>query len=347
MNQSSVCQQLGFIGLGRMGAAMVRRINNAGVECVVYDHNPEICQQLPDSVIFNNSLQELVDNMPTPRHIWLMLPAAVVDSIITQLLPLLSAGDTLIDGGNSHFTLDIQRANQLRSKGIDYMDVGVSGGVWGEERGYCQMIGGPKNRYQYLEPVFRALAPGIEAAPRTEGNTGEASPAEQGYLYCGPNGAGHFVKMVHNGIEYGLMAAYAEGLSILKHADLGLQAVDADAETAPLEHPEHYQYQLPVNEISELWRRGSVVGSWLLDLIATEMHHSPDLENYAGRVSDSGEGRWTSTAAIDLGVPAPVLTTALYSRFASRDNDLFADRVQSAMRHAFGGHQEKSTQSQE
>ncbi|EKT56026.1 phosphogluconate dehydrogenase (NAD(+)-dependent, decarboxylating) [Providencia burhodogranariea] len=343
MNQSSINQlQLGFIGLGRMGAAMVRRIQQAGVSCVVYDQNAAIRQQLPGSVIFNSSLEELVKNMKAPRHIWLMLPAAVVDSVIAQLKPLLEKGDTLIDGGNSHFTEDIRRANALKAEGIHYMDVGVSGGVWGEERGYCQMIGGPKDHYEYLEPVFRALAPGADAAPRTEGNKGEPSPAEQGYLHCGPSGAGHFVKMVHNGIEYGLMAAYAEGLNILKHADQGLNPVAADAETAPLEHPEYYQYKLPVGEISELWRRGSVVGSWLLDLIAQEMHQSPDLENYAGRISDSGEGRWTSTAAIDLGVPAPVLTSALYSRFASRGNDLFADRVQSAMRHAFGGHKEKA-----
>jgi len=342
---SSTCQQLGFIGLGRMGAAMVRRITQAGIQCVVFDKNPDSKQLVPATTVFNTSIEEMISNLPAPRHIWLMLPAAVVDSVIETLLPLLESGDTLIDGGNSHFTEDIRRAKGLADKGVHYMDVGVSGGVWGEERGYCHMIGGPKDRYDFLEPVFRALAPGVDSAPRTEGKSGTPSPAEQGYLYCGETGAGHFVKMVHNGIEYGLMAAYAEGLSILKHANQGHQTVEADAETSPLEHPEYYKYDLPVADISELWRRGSVVGSWLLDLIAQEMHHSPDLESYEGRVSDSGEGRWTSSAAIDLGVPAPVLTTALYSRFASRGNDLFADRIQSAMRHAFGGHQEKAADS--
>jgi len=341
MSQSAVCQQLGFIGLGRMGAAMVRRISKAGIQCVVFDQNPDSKKLVPETAVFNTSIEELIKNLPAPRHIWLMLPAAVVDSVIETLLPLLDKGDTLIDGGNSHFTEDIRRAKSLAQHGINYMDVGVSGGVWGEERGYCHMIGGPKAHYEFLEPVFHALAPGIDSAPRTEGRTGTPTPAEQGYLYCGETGAGHFVKMVHNGIEYGLMAAYAEGLNILKHADQGHHPVAADAETAPLEHPEYYKYDLPVAEISEVWRRGSVVGSWLLDLIAREMHQSPNLEHYEGRVSDSGEGRWTSVAAIDLGVPAPVLTSALYSRFASRGNDLFANQVQSAMRHAFGGHQEK------
>ena len=344
-HSASACQQLGFIGLGRMGAAMVSRITQAGIQCVVFDTNPDSKRLVPATTIFNASIEEMIKNLPAPRHIWLMLPAAVVDSVIETLIPLLDKGDTLIDGGNSHFTEDIRRAKWLEPKGIHYMDVGVSGGVWGHERGYCHMIGGPKDHYEFLEPVFRALAPGVDSAPRTEGRTGTPSPAEQGYLYCGETGAGHFVKMVHNGIEYGLMAAYAEGLSILKHADQGHQTVEADAETAPLEHPEYYKYNLPVAEITELWRRGSVVGSWLLDLIAREMSHSPNLEKYEGKVSDSGEGRWTSVAAIDLGVPAPVLTTALYSRFASRGNDLFADKIQSAMRHAFGGHQEKTADS--
>ncbi|WP_075182356.1 phosphogluconate dehydrogenase (NAD(+)-dependent, decarboxylating) [Pantoea sp. 1.19] len=340
-NVHAVCQQLGFIGLGRMGAAMVRRISRAGIQCVVFDTNPASQQYVPEGAVFSTSLEEMVRNLPAPRHIWLMLPAAVVDGVIDSLLPLLAQGDTLIDGGNSHFTDDIRRAGLLCARGIHYMDVGVSGGVWGEARGYCQMIGGPESHYRFLEPVFSALAPGVDEAPRTAGREGEPSPAEKGYLYCGASGAGHFVKMVHNGIEYGLMAAYAEGLNILKQANLGHQQVEADAETAPLEHPEYYQYTLPVGEIAELWRRGSVVGSWLLDLIAGEMHQSPDLGHYAGRVSDSGEGRWTATAAIDLGVPAPVLTSALQARFSSRGNDLFAGQVQSALRHAFGGHQEK------
>lgn len=341
MNESKVCQQLGVIGLGRMGAAMVRRITRSGIHCVAFDQNVESKKQLPETTQFCSSLEALVNHLPAPRYIWLMLPAAVVDSVIEKLSPLLDQGDTLIDGGNSHFTEDIRRANALAQQGIHYMDVGVSGGVWGEDRGYCHMIGGPREQYTLLEPVFSALAPGIDCAPRTEGRSGPPSSAEQGYLYCGPTGAGHFVKMVHNGIEYGLMAAYAEGLNILKNADLGQHPVEADAETAPLEYPQHYQYNLPVPEIAEVWRRGSVVGSWLLDLIAQEMHLSPNLEQYQGRISDSGEGRWTSLAAIELGIPTPVLSAALYSRFASRGNDLFAEQVQSAMRHAFGGHNEK------
>ncbi|WP_433587695.1 phosphogluconate dehydrogenase (NAD(+)-dependent, decarboxylating) [Providencia alcalifaciens] len=336
-------KQIGFIGVGRMGAAMVRRISCSGISCVVYDKKIEAQANIPQKIKFTTNLNNFIESLSEPKQIWLMLPAGIVDTVITELKPYLKNGDTIIDGGNSHFTDDIRRANELKNDGINYLDVGVSGGVWGEKRGYCLMIGGSKNEYEFLEPVFKALAPGVSGAKRTQGRENEPSPAENGYLYCGENGAGHFVKMVHNGIEYGLMAAYAEGFSILKHANQGLDKTDVDAETAPLESPMNYKYELPLKDISELWRRGSVISSWLLDLIAQEMFFSEDLDNYTGKVSDSGEGRWTSIAAIDLGVPTPVLTTALYSRFFSQQSDSFSNRVQSAMRHAFGGHQEKNT----
>ncbi len=334
--------QLGLVGLGRMGLNMIRRMQGHGVTCIGYDTSAaarrEVTQCGADAA---DSLAGLVGKLKAPRAVWMMLPSGVVDAVVGELLPLLDAGDIIVDGGNSHYVEDIRRAKLASEKGVKYMDVGVSGGVWGAERGYCQMIGGPEKAYHHLEPAFAALAPGFEAAQRTPGRSGEPGPAEQGYLYCGPTGAGHFVKMVHNGIEYGLMAAYAEGLNILRHANAGTQQRDLDAETTPLEHPEHYQYDLPLHDIGEVWRRGSVIGSWLLDLTAIEMGQDPGLKNYSGRVSDSGEGRWTALAAIDEGVPAPVLSAALFGRFSSRDNDLFANKVMSAMRHAFGGHAEK------
>jgi 6-phosphogluconate dehydrogenase len=283
----------------------------------------------------------LVDKLDAPRAIWMMVPTGAVDDVLDELVPLLDAGDMVIDGGNSHYVGDIRRAKELAEKDIMYMDVGVSGGVWGAERGYCQMIGGPDKAYRHLEPAFAALAPGVDAAERTPGRSGEPGPAEKGYLHCGPSGAGHFVKMVHNGIEYALMAAYAEGLNVLHHANIGNEKQEIDAETAPLEHPENYKYDLPLGDVVEVWRRGSVIGSWLLDLTAIEMGENPSLDNYSGRVSDSGEGRWTALAAIEEGVPAPALTSALFGRFSSRDRDLFANKVMSAMRHAFGGHDEK------
>lgn len=334
--------QLGFVGLGRMGLNMVCRMQDAGVECVVFDTNPEARAAAAQAgAQAADSLEAMVGKLDGPRAVWLMLPTAVVDKVLDGLVPLLGAGDMVIDGGNSHYVEDLRRAKALGEKRIMYVDVGVSGGVWGRERGYCQMIGGPEEAYRHLEPAFAALAPGVDTAPRSPGREGEPTPAEQGYLYCGPNGAGHFVKMVHNGIEYGLMAAYAEGLNILHGANVGRQKQVADAETTPLEHPERYQYDFPLHDVVELWRRGSVVGSWLLDLTAIEMGKDPTLEHYSGRVSDSGEGRWTALAAIEEGVPAPVLASALFGRFASRGNDLFANKVMSAMRHAFGGHDEK------
>ena len=335
--------QLGMIGLGRMGANMVLRLMKAGHECVVYNQSPGPVQQLAsEGATPSDSLQDFVAKLEKPRAVWIMIPAAVVDSEIEQLAPLLEAGDVLIDGGNSYYHDDIRRSTALADKGIDYLDVGTSGGVFGLERGYCLMIGGPDAAVERLGPIFASLAPGVDAAPRTPGLTGDPSEAEQGYLHCGPNGAGHFVKMVHNGIEYGLMAAYAEGLNIIRNADAGKRQREMDAETAPLERPELYQYEIDTTEVAEVWRRGSVVGSWLLDLTAQALNESPALEEFAGRVSDSGEGRWTSIAAIEEGVPAPVLTTALYSRFASRDLDDFANKVLSAMRKQFGGHDEKA-----
>jgi 6-phosphogluconate dehydrogenase len=336
--------QLGMIGLGRMGANMVRRLVRHGHQCVVFDMSPNaIAELVKDNATGSSSLADFVRKLEKPRAIWLMVPAAVVDKSIRDLLPLLEAGDTLIDGGNSYYIDDIRRSKELAKKGISYVDVGTSGGVWGLERGYCMMIGGPDAAVQRLDPVFRTLAPGIGEIPRTPGREhANAGTSEQGYLHCGQNGAGHFVKMVHNGIEYGLMAAYAEGLGILRAANIGKQVHAADAETTPLRVPEHYQYDLNLPDIAEVWRRGSVVASWLLDLTATALLEDPALSKFAGRVSDSGEGRWTIAAAIDEAVPAPVLTTALYERFSSRGEADFQNKLLSAMRYEFGGHLERA-----
>jgi len=334
--------QLGMIGLGRMGANMVQRLLRAGHECVVFDRNPEAVRGLEAHGAFGTtSLDGFIASLDTPRAIWLMVPAAVVDRVIDDLAGLLEPGDILVDGGNSYYRDDITRAAQLRERGIHYLDVGTSGGVWGLERGYCLMIGGEQDPVAHLEPVFRTLAPGIGDIPRTPGRSGAPSRDEQGYLHCGPAGAGHFVKMVHNGIEYGLMAAYAEGLNILAHAGVGNRAQAEDAETTPLRDPDAFRYDIDLAAVSELWRRGSVVSSWLLDLTAEALQRSPDLSEFGGRVSDSGEGRWTSIAAIECGAPARVLTTALYDRFTSRGESDFADKVLSAMRFGFGGHHEK------
>ncbi len=335
--------QLGMIGLGRMGANMVRRLMRAGHECVVFDVHPEAVQSLArEGAIGAASLEDFVGRLNRPRAVWLMVPAAIVDEEIASVSRLLEPGDVVVDGGNSHYHNDIRRAAELKPRGIHYVDVGTSGGVWGLERGYCLMIGGEEDVVQRLDPIFAALASGVDAAPRTPGREKVGGTAEQGYLHCGPNGAGHFVKMVHNGIEYGLMAAYAEGLNVLRHAGVGKHPPDADAETTPLSHPEWYQYDLKLADIAEVWRRGSVISSWLLDLTATALLDSPDLARFSGRVSDSGEGRWTLTAAIDEAVPTPVLSAALYERFASRGEAEFADRLLSAMRYEFGGHLEKS-----
>jgi len=335
--------QLGMIGLGRMGANMVRRLMKGGHECVVYDVSPDSVKALAgEGAAGSESMEDFVGKLSKPRSVWLMVPAAVVDGTLHELVPLLDEGDAVIDGGNSYYRDDIRRAKRVAESKIDYVDVGTSGGVWGLDRGYCLMIGGPDEAVARLDPIFATLAPGVESAERTPGRTGEPTPAEQGYLHCGPNGAGHFVKMVHNGIEYGVMAAYAEGLNVLANANAGKAKQEVDAETAPLEHPEYYQYDIDIPEVAEVWRRGSVIGSWLLDLTAQALQESPDLAEYAGRVSDSGEGRWTSIAAIDEGVPVPVLSMALYSRFASRGLDDFADKVLSAMRKEFGGHAEKA-----
>jgi len=334
--------QLGMIGLGRMGANMVRRLIKAGHSCVVFDRSPEVVKQLvADGATGSNSLDDFVAKLQKPRAIWLMVPAAVVDSSIHDLVPKLSKDDTLIDGGNSYYIDDIRRAKELSAKGIHYVDVGTSGGVWGLERGYCQMIGGENAVVKHLDPIFKTLAPGRGDIPRTPGREKVSSTAEQGYLHCGPNGAGHFVKMVHNGIEYGLMAAYAEGLNILKHADAGHHQQEIDAETTPLRNPEHYMYNFNLADVAEVWRRGSVVASWLLDLTAISLLEQPTLERYSGRVSDSGEGRWTILAGIESTAPAPVLTAALYERFTSRGEGDFADKLLSAMRFQFGGHLEK------
>ncbi|MGA7077941.1 MAG: decarboxylating 6-phosphogluconate dehydrogenase [Terriglobales bacterium] len=335
--------QLGMIGLGRMGANMVRRLINKGHNCVVFDRSTQAVSELvKDKAIGSASLADFVKKLETPRAIWLMVPAAVVDQTIADLLPHLDAGDILIDGGNSYYIDDIRRAKELSPK-FHYVDVGTSGGVWGLERGYCMMIGGEKDVVQRLDPIFSALAPGIGDIPRTSGREKIGGTAEQGYLHCGQNGAGHFVKMVHNGIEYGIMAAYAEGLGILRSANIGKRGNAAvDAETTPLRNPEEYQYDLNLPDVAEVWRRGSVIASWLLDLTANALAQDANLSKFAGRVSDSGEGRWTIKAAIDEAVPAPVLTSALYERFSSRGEADFADKLLSAMRFEFGGHLEKS-----
>ncbi len=335
--------QLGMVGLGRMGANIVRRLMRDGHECVVYDVSADAVKTLEgEGATGATDLDEFVAKLEVPRAAWVMVPAGeITEDAVNGLAERFEAGDAIIDGGNSYYHDDVRRAAALGEKGIDYVDCGTSGGVFGLERGFCLMIGGPDDAFARLEPIFASLAPGVEAAERTPGREGDPSPAEQGYLHCGPSGAGHFTKMVHNGIEYGVMAAYAEGLNILRNADAGSRKVEADAETAPLEHPEFYRYEIDVAEAAEVWRRGSVIGSWLLDLTAAALQESPDLADFEGRVSDSGEGRWTSIAAIDEGVPAPVLTAALYSRFASRGLDDFADKVLSAMRRQFGGHEEK------
>jgi 6-phosphogluconate dehydrogenase len=334
--------QLGMVGLGRMGANMVRRLMKDGHQCVVYDRSADAVAQLAkEKATGSSSLANFVEKLAQPRAIWLMVPAAVVDKSIADLLPLLAKGDILIDGGNSYYVDDIRRAKELAAKGIHYVDVGTSGGVWGLERGYCMMIGGENEIVKHLDPIFATLGPGIGNIARTPGRDKIGGTAEQGYLHCGPNGAGHFVKMVHNGIEYGLMAAYAEGLGILRSANIGKQQHEVDAETTPLRDPEHYQYDLNLADITEVWRRGSVIASWLLDLTANSLVEDPNLAKFAGRVSDSGEGRWTIKAAIDEGVPAPVLTASLYERFSSRGEADYQNKVLSAMRYQFGGHIEK------
>jgi 6-phosphogluconate dehydrogenase len=334
--------EIGMVGLGRMGANMTSRLLSKGHQVVAFDRHPEKVEALvAEGAIGAACLGELVERLTAPRAIWLMVAAAGVDGTLASLTPLLARGDTIIDGGNSHYREDIRRAATLAPSGIRYVDVGTSGGVWGKERGYCQMIGGDAEVVERLDPIFGALAPSVDAAPRTPGRTGTPAPAEHGYLHCGPNGAGHFVKMVHNGIEYGVMAAYAEGLNILRRANVGKEKRAADAETAPLEEPELYRYDLDLRDIAEVWRRGSVIASWLLDLTAAALERNPELAGIAGRVSDSGEGRWTLKAAIDEGVPAPILAMALAERFASRGEEDFADRVLSAMRFEFGGHREK------
>jgi 6-phosphogluconate dehydrogenase len=335
--------QLGMIGVGRMGGNMALRLMKAGHECVVYDRHEESMKDLVDKGAKGRTdLKEFVRTLAKPRAVWLMVPAAAVDKVLDDLIPLLEPGDIVVDGGNSYYHDDIRRAVALKEKRIQYVDVGVSGGVWGLERGYCMMIGGEAEAVQRLDPIFKTLAPGVADAPRTPGRTGEPTPAENGYLHCGPNGGGHFVKMVHNGIEYGIMAAFAEGLNILKNADAGTRQQEVDAETTPLRNPELYQYEFHLQDVAEVWRRGSVIGSWLLDLTAIALYKNPDLAKFAGRVSDSGEGRWTLQAAIDEGVPAPVISSALFSRFSSRGMDDFADKLLSALRFEFGGHLEKS-----
>jgi 6-phosphogluconate dehydrogenase len=333
--------QIGMIGLGRMGANMVRRLLRGGHQCLVFDRSPNVVGELVrEKAIGATSLADLVKKLEKPRAIWLMVPAAVVDTMIADLLPHLEAEDILIDGGNSYYVDDIRRAKELAAKRIAYVDVGTSGGVWGLERGYCMMIGGPEQVIQHLDPIFSTLAPGAGEVPRTPGRENLDGTAEQGYLHCGPSGAGHFVKMVHNGIEYGLMAAYAEGFGILRDANIGKQQHTIDAETTPLRNPEHYQYDLNLRDIAEVWRRGSVIASWLLDLTAASLVKDPDLSRFSGRVSDSGEGRWTVKAAIDEAVPIPVLSAALYQRFTSRGEAEYQDRLLSAMRYGFGGHVE-------
>ena len=335
--------QLGMIGLGRMGANMVRRLQRAGHQCVAFDRNAASVKEVErDGAIAATSLDDLVKKLQRPRAVWLMVPAAVVDTTLHDLAGKLEAGDIVIDGGNSYYIDDIRRAKELATKSLHYVDVGTSGGVWGLERGYCQMIGGEKQIVGHLDPIFKSLAPGRGDIPRTPGREKVTGTAEEGYLHCGPSGAGHFVKMVHNGIEYALMAAYAEGLNILKHANAGSRAREVDAETTPLRNPENYRYDLPLADVAEVWRRGSVVASWLLDLTAISLLEQPSLEKFSGRVSDSGEGRWTILAAIESTAPAPVLTTSLFQRFVSRGEDDFADKLLSAMRFQFGGHMEKA-----
>ena len=336
--------QLGMVGLGRMGAGIVRRLMRDGHQCVGYDIFPDAVRALEaDGATGSSSLEELAAKLERPRAAWVMVPAgAITSKTIAALAEVLEPGDTIIDGGNTHYVEDIRHAAELGEKGIHHVDVGTSGGVWGFERGFCLMIGGEHEIVERLSPIFASIAPGVESAARTVGRTGDPSQSEHGYYHCGPNGAGHFVKMVHNGIEYGLMAAYAEGFNIISNANVGSRERAVDAETAPLARPELYRYDIDTREVAEVWRRGSVVGSWLLDLTAQALHESPTLDTFAGRVSDSGEGRWTSIAAIDEGVPAPVLTTALYSRFSSRGADDFGNRLLSAMRKQFGGHEEKT-----
>jgi len=333
--------QLGMIGLGRMGANMVRRLLRGGQECVVFDLSPKAVEELTrEKAVGASDFGDLVRKLKAPRALWLMVPAAAVDQTIAELIPHLEAGDTLIDGGNSYYVDDLRRAKELAASRIHYVDVGTSGGVWGLERGYCMMIGGEADIVQRLDPIFRQLAPGVGSIERTPGREKIGGTAEMGYLHCGPNGAGHFVKMVHNGIEYGLMAAYAEGLGILRDANVGKQKSAVNAETTPLRDPNEYQYELNLRDITEVWRRGSVIASWLLDLTATALVQDPALSKFGGRVSDSGEGRWTIKAAIDEGVPAPVLSTALYQRFSSRGEADYQDKLLSAMRFQFGGHLE-------
>jgi 6-phosphogluconate dehydrogenase len=328
--------QLGMVGLGRMGGNMTERLREAGHDVKTYDPHVEATA---------SSLEELAQQLDTPRSVWLMVPAGIVDSVVSELAPHLEEGDTIVDGGNSYYVDDLRRSAELREHGVHFVDVGTSGGVWGLRRGYCLMIGGDDEAVERLSPVFEALAPGMEAAGRTPGREGDPAPEEQGWLHCGPSGAGHFVKMVHNGIEYGLMQSYAEGLNVLKHANVGLQEQEADAETTPLRDPERYHYELDIAAVTEVWRRGSVIASWLLDLTAQALHDSPMLEDYAGRVSDSGEGRWTVQAAVEEGVPTPVLAASLFDRFSSRGEAEFGNRLLSAMRKAFGGHLEKSPES--
>ncbi len=335
--------QIGMIGLGRMGANMVRRLQKAGHDCVVYDRSSETVQALAkEGMTPAESVQDMISKLSAPRAVWLMLPAAVVDASIEEVALLLSPGDIIIDGGNSYYKDDIARAKRLSANGLRYADVGVSGGTWGLERGYCLMVGGQKDTVAHLQPIFADLAPGVESAPRTDGRSGQPSTAENGWLHCGPEGAGHFVKMVHNGIEYGMMAAYAEGFNLLRHANVGGATHQVDAETTPLREPEAFRYDIDVAEVAELWRRGSVVGSWLLDLTAHALQGDADLDKFSGRVSDSGEGRWTSIAAIESGTPAPVLTAALFNRFSSRGEADYGDKLLSALRYEFGGHQEKA-----
>ena len=334
--------QIGMIGLGRMGANMATRLMRDGHECVVYDHDSQAVQEMTGvGAIGALDVADLCTKLQKPRAVWIMVPAAVVDSVIDELLPGMEAGDIIIDGGNSYYQEDIRHAKRLAGSGIRFLDCGTSGGVWGLERGYCLMIGGDAEAVRHLDPIFKALAPGPGDIERTAGRSGDYDSAERGYLHCGPSGAGHFVKMVHNGIEYALMAAYAEGLNILKHAGVGHHAQEIDAETAPLGNPEFYQYDIDLPQVAEVWRRGSVVASWLLDLTANALHQDPELAQFGGRVSDSGEGRWTCMAAIETGTPAPLLTTALYERFSSRGESDFANQLLSAMRFQFGGHHEK------